>query len=69
MSWLATASLMAGLTGMVAAQGEERERRGGPPPGGPRGIMPALDLNSDGKLDQNEIDMAVVSLRKLDPGL
>lgn len=68
MSWLAMASLTAaGLTGTVAAQGEERERRGGQRGGGqPRGIMGALDLNRDGKLDQNEIDMAVVSLRKLD---
>ena len=56
---------------------EERERPGrGPDPRPPRSESPGqsqtaslfqvLDRNRDGKLQQNEIDMAVVILRRMD---
>ncbi len=59
--------------GSVCAQEEKRERPGGPGRGGaaeaPKGaeaLLKALDRNRDGKLQQEEIDLAVVVLRRMD---
>lgn len=43
---------------------QDRPERPRPPGGG--GLFRVLDRNADGELDQEEIDMAVASLRKLD---
>lgn len=56
-SWIAMAGLMAGMAG--TAVGQDQPQR-------PGGLMAALDRNRDGKIDQEEIDLAVVSLRQLD---
>ena len=58
--------VLAGLMALAApalAQGEDErrgQRRGGNP------LLAALDRNGNGKLDAEEIDLAVASLRKLD---
>ena len=57
LSWLALASVLTGLATPVMAQSD---RRGG------SGLIGALDLNGNGKLEPGEIDLAVASLRKLD---
>ena len=49
--------------GSVFAQGEEERKRERPAGGG--GLIGALDKNGDGQLQQAEIDMAIVVLRKL----
>lgn len=57
LSGLALASVLTGLATPVMAQSD---RRGG------SGLIGALDLNGNGKLEPGEIDLAVASLRKLD---
>jgi hypothetical protein len=47
----------------AVAQDEEKER---PRPPARGGLLAALDSNSDGEIDSSEIDLAVVSLKKLD---
>ena len=75
-TFIAIAGLAISLSGTSFAQ-EERERpRRGPEPRPPRSESPdqsqesslfqVLDRNRDGKLQQNEIDMAVVILRRMD---
>lgn len=54
---LACAGLVAGLAGTVVGQ---EPRRGG------RGLLEVLDRNGNGKLEPEEIDLAVASLRTLD---
>jgi len=75
-TFIAIAALAISLSGTSFAQ-EERERpRRGPEPRPPRSESPdksqesslfqVLDRNRDGKLQQDEIDMAVVILRRMD---
>ena len=75
-TFIAIAGLAISLSGTSFAQ-EERERpRRGPEPRPPRSESPdksqesslfqVLDRNRDGKLQQDEIDMAVVILRRMD---
>jgi len=75
-TFIAIAGLAISLSGTSFAQ-EERERpRRGPEPRPPRAESPGqsqesslfqvLDRNRDGKLQQDEIDMAVVILRRMD---
>ncbi|MBT7982059.1 MAG: hypothetical protein HN584_05780 [Akkermansiaceae bacterium] len=75
-TFIAIAGLAISLSGTSFAQ-EERERpRRGPEPRPPRSESPGqsqesslfqvLDRNRDGKLQQDEIDMAVVILRRMD---
>lgn len=59
LSWLVLAGVLAGSTGPLLAQ---EERRGQ----GATGLMSVLDRNGNGKLEPEEIDLAVASLRKLD---
>ncbi|NNC90340.1 MAG: hypothetical protein HKN82_17945 [Akkermansiaceae bacterium] len=71
LSWLAMAGVMAALAAPALAQDRpDRPRRDARPGAGederPRTLMAALDRNRDGSLDQNEIDMAVVVLRRMD---
>ncbi|MFA5205926.1 MAG: hypothetical protein WC708_16130 [Lentisphaeria bacterium] len=66
-----TVALMLLATGLVMGSALA-EDAGGPPPGGKGGRRPpspvvnALDLNSDGTLDADEIAKASASLKKLD---
>lgn len=63
-----TLSLLA-MAGVALAQqpDRERERPAAPEPSAASaGVLGVLDFNRDGKLDQREIDLAVVGLRRLD---
>ena len=70
MKTLIPAFLLASLLVPFApAQDEDRPRRPGPPPPSAEGGDPLLrliDRNGDGDLQQFEIDMAVVVLRRMD---
>jgi hypothetical protein len=57
LSWLLVASVLAGVSAPVMAQNQGRS---------PSGLMGVLDRNGNGKLEPEEIDLAVASLRKLD---
>ena len=75
-TFIAIIAMFMSLCGASIAQDErERQRRGAdqrPPRGAPQGqdqagtLFQALDRNRDGKLQQNEIDLAVVVLRRMD---
>ena len=75
-TFIAIIAMFMSLCGASIAQDErERQRRGAdqrPPRGAPQGqdqagtLFQALDRNRAGKLQQNEIDLAVVVLRRMD---
>ena len=71
MKMFAVVITMGALVGSVCAQ-EERKRPGGGgrgttvAPKGAEALLSALDRNGDGKLQQEEIDLAVVVLRRMD---
>jgi collagen type III alpha len=65
---IALIPLAALIASSAYGQDSDRRRPGSPPgDGGDRSpLLAVLDFNRDGELDQREIDMAVVALRRLD---
>ena len=57
LNWLLVAGVLTGVSAPVMAQNQGRS---------PSGLMGVLDRNGNGKLEPEEIDLAVASLRKLD---